>query len=109
MEAGAQCILVACAAGSTEAAQQIATALVEERLAACVQMMPVESVYRWEGAVQQGPEVLLHIKTTMGRYPAVEALIQRLHSYELPEISATPITAGSEEYLDWVVQSVRGV
>ncbi len=106
MEAATQCILVACAAGDIAAARQIATALVSERLAACVQMLPIESVYRWEGAIQQEPEVLLHIKTTMGRYKAVEALIKRLHSYELPEISVTPIVGGSEEYLHWIVESV---
>ncbi len=106
MEAATQCILVACAAGDAAAARQITTALVSDRLAACVQMLPIESVYRWEGAIQQAPEMLLHIKTTAGRYKAVEALIKRLHSYDLPEISVTPIIGGSEDYLRWIVESV---
>jgi periplasmic divalent cation tolerance protein len=106
METATGCCLVSCAAGSQDNARQIASALVSERLAACVQIMPVESVYRWNGAVQQEPEFLLQAKTTTGRLPAVEALIKRLHTYDLPEIAVTLIVAGSEEYLAWIADCV---
>jgi periplasmic divalent cation tolerance protein len=102
------CILVSSATASAEAARAIAAALVSERLAACVQITPIESHYRWQGAVQHEAEFLLQAKTTARRFAAVEALIKRLHTYDLPEISVTPIIAGSAEYLAWIVESVSG-
>jgi periplasmic divalent cation tolerance protein len=90
-------------AGSREEANAIATALVERRLAACVQIVgPVQSVYRWQGRIDRSEEWLCQIKTTGTHYSAVEAAIRELHSYDCPEIIATPIVAGSAAYLQWL-------
>lgn len=84
-------------------AEKIAAALVEERLAACVQVLPgVRSYFRWEGKADNAAECLLLIKTTAARYPAAERRIRQLHPYELPEIIAVPISVGLPEYLRWV-------
>ncbi|MBI2080900.1 MAG: divalent-cation tolerance protein CutA [candidate division NC10 bacterium] len=83
--------------------ERIATALVEERLAACVNVVPgVISTFRWEGAVQREPEVLLIGKTRAERMPAVIARVQALHSYSIPEVLALPILAGAGPYLAWL-------
>ena len=85
------------------AAERLAEALVEQRLAACVNILaPCRSVYRWKGAVQRDEEHPLLIKTTEERYPALEAAIRAAHPYELPEIVAVPIERGLPAYLDWV-------
>jgi periplasmic divalent cation tolerance protein len=98
---------VTSAVGSREDAERIATALVELRLAACVQIVgPIRSVYRWQGSVEQADEWLCQAKTTQGRYDAVEAAIRELHSYDCPEIIATPIVAGSAAYLQWLSEQV---
>jgi periplasmic divalent cation tolerance protein len=99
-------VLVTC--GSSAEARKIARALVEGRLAACVNILrvPVESVYRWEGKVESSKEVLLMIKTSRHRFPALERTIKRLHSYDTPEIIALPIAAGSSDYLAWISDSV---
>ncbi len=84
-------------------AEKLAQALVEKRLAACVNMLaPCRSVYRWQGAVETAVEHPLLIKTTAARYEAVEGAIRSLHPYELPEIVAVPVAAGLPAYLDWV-------
>lgn len=84
-------------------AEQIAHALVDERLAACVQITgPIRSVYRWQGEVEQATEWLCVVKTRQSLLDAVEAKIRELHSYECPEIVATPIVDGSKAYLDWL-------
>jgi periplasmic divalent cation tolerance protein len=94
---------VSTACGTGGDAEHIALALVESRLAACVQVVgPVQSVYRWQGAVERAEEWLCHAKTARSHYSAVEALIRKLHPYECPEIIATPIVAGGERYLDWL-------
>lgn len=86
-----------------ERARALADALVEARLAACVNILaPCRSVYRWEGKLEDATEVPLLIKTTAERYPALEAAIRRHHPYELPEIIAVPIERGLPEYLGWV-------
>jgi periplasmic divalent cation tolerance protein len=87
---------------STEAATRLAHQIVEERLAACVQAMPIQSVYRWNGAVQEEAEVLLMIKTRGELFAPLEAFINARHSYETPEIVALPIVAGSQAYQDWI-------
>lgn len=88
----------------TEAeAEKIASALVEEQLAGCVQVVRgVRSVYRWEGKVEQGEELLCLIKTSQTLLPTVKARICQLHSYDTPEIVAMPIVDGSQEYLSWL-------
>ena len=88
-------------------AEKIATALVECRLAACVQVSgPLRSCYRWQGAIETAEEWQCTIKTTPEAYPHVEQAIRQLHPYEVPEILATPFVAGSQSYLDWLVQQV---
>lgn len=84
-------------------AQALAALLVEERLAACVNILaPARSVYRWQGRIVDGEEVPLLIKTSRARYAALEAAIRSHHPYELPEIIAVPIELGLPEYLAWV-------
>jgi periplasmic divalent cation tolerance protein len=100
--------IVLTTAGSAEEAQQIAHALVERRLAACINVVgPIHSVYRWKGAVESASEHLLVIKTTAARFPAVRDAIRELHSYELPECILVPVEDGSAEYLDWIAEAVR--
>lgn len=89
-------------------ADSIATALVEERLAACVNVLPgVQSVYHWQGAIERGEEVLLLIKTTADRQEALIARLQALHPYELPEAVAVEADGGLAAYLAWVAQQTR--
>lgn len=98
-------VQITSAAGSREEAEQLAAALVEQRLAACVQIVgPLRSVYRWQGQIEQADEWLCLIKTTRERYDAVEATIRELHSYDCPEVIATPIIAGSAAYLKWIAE-----
>ena len=85
------------------AAERLADALVEQRVAACVNVLaPCRSVYRWKGAVQREEEHPVLIKTTAERYPALEAAIRAAHPYELPEIIAVPIERGLPAFLAWV-------
>jgi periplasmic divalent cation tolerance protein len=92
---------------TNDEASKIAEALVAERLAACVNIIPaIESVYRWEGAVTRDREVLLVIKTTDERYSDLERRLKALHSYSTPEVIAFRIRRGSEDYLRWLRESV---
>jgi periplasmic divalent cation tolerance protein len=100
--------IVLSTAGSEEEARKIARHLVENQLAACVNIVPrIESVYRWEGKVESNYEWLLVIKTTGERFPAVRDAIRELHSYELPECIAISIEDGSTDYLEWIGQAVN--
>jgi len=95
-------------AGSESEANAIAQALVERKLAACVNVVgPIRSVYRWKGEVENATEFLLIIKTTAQLFEAVHQAIRELHSYELPECIQLPLEAGSSAYLDWIDESVR--
>jgi periplasmic divalent cation tolerance protein len=90
-----------------EDAERIARALVERRLCACVNIVPgVTSVYTWKGAVQQDAELLLVIKTTRQALDGVKSALAGMHPYEVPELIACEITAGTEAYLEWVRGSV---
>jgi periplasmic divalent cation tolerance protein len=90
------------------AARAAAETLVGEQLAACVNILPgVESVYRWQGKVETGAEVLAVIKTTAERYPQMEKRLQELHPYDVPEILALPAAAVAESYLAWVTENTR--
>ena len=100
--------LVLTTAGSQEEARKIAHTLVEQRLAACVNIVPrIESIYRWQGKVESAAEWLLLVKTTGRRSERVRAAISELHSYELPECICLSIEDGSAAYLDWIAQSVE--
>jgi len=101
-------VVISCATGSRESADAIATALVEQRFAACVQIVPVESIYRWAGAIAHDSEHLLQIKTAAHRAADVEACIKQLHAYELPEITIVDLR-GSQDYLAWIDASVAPV
>ncbi len=84
-------------------ANAIGLAVVEARLAACVNILPrVQSIYRWQGAVESASEIPLLIKSTAAAYPALEATIRELHPYELPEIVALDVARGLPGYLNWV-------
>jgi periplasmic divalent cation tolerance protein len=101
-------LLVLCTCPTREVASAIATALLEERLAACVNQLPgIKSLYRWEGRIEDDEELLLLIKTTAQRFPALEEMIRDLHPYDVPEIIGLPLTVGSKDYLAWIRNSVR--
>ena len=100
--------LVLCTCPDQECATRIAERLVEERLAACVSLVPgLTSIYRWQGGIQRDAEVLLLIKTVAGRFDALAATLCALHPYEVPEIIALPITAGLPDYLTWMTRCTQ--
>jgi periplasmic divalent cation tolerance protein len=100
--------LVLSTVSSADEARKIAHTLVEEKLAACVNILPqVESVYRWEGKVESALEFLLIIKTTAEGFAGLRDRLIALHSYEVPECISMDITAGSDPYLQWLSESVR--
>jgi periplasmic divalent cation tolerance protein len=102
-------VVVLITAGSREEAARLALMLVGARLAACVQIMPeMESVYRWEGAVQRETEVLLLAKTLRGNFAELERKVRALHSYETPEIIALPVVAASMPYIEWLNTNTLG-
>jgi periplasmic divalent cation tolerance protein len=96
-------VLVLTTVDSADAGSRIASALVEERLAACVSVSAsAQSTYRWEGVVERATEYQLVIKTTQAQVGTLQRRIAELHSYELPEFLVVPVAAGSPAYLDWV-------
>jgi periplasmic divalent cation tolerance protein len=101
-------IVVLSACASADEALKIARVLVERRLAACANIVPqVSSVYRWKGAIEEAAESLLVLKTTRGLLDRLETALRGLHSYELPEVVALPIEAGSADYLEWIGLETR--
>jgi len=101
-------LLVMCTCPDRESAAALATALLEEELAACVnQVAGVKSMYRWEGRIEKDEEFLLLIKTTAPQFPSLEELIRKLHPYEVPEIIGLPLSVGSQAYFDWIRNSVQ--
>ena len=99
-----QTLLVITSLPDEASAQALASTLVTERLAACVNILaPCRSVYRWQGEIESAPEIPLLIKTTAARYATLEAAIRAGHPYELPEIIAVPIAHGLPEYLAWLI------
>lgn len=91
-------------AGSRDEAERIASALVEERLAACVNLVePLTSIYRWQGKVERASEVLMVIKTRRTRVARLVARLGELHSYDVPEAIVLPVVAGASAYLRWVM------
>ena len=95
--------IVLTTAASVEEARSMARTLVEERLAACATLLPaVESIYRWQGAIESANETMLLIKTAAEKLPALEARLLTLHSYSTPEFLVLPVESGSEAYLAWL-------
>lgn len=109
MEGNNQPILVIVTVPDNQTARQIARALLEREIAACVNISPSwTSIYRWEGKVQEDVEVLLFIKSLSGLFEAdLIPCIQELHPYEVPEIIAFPVEQGESKYLQWIVDSVN--
>jgi periplasmic divalent cation tolerance protein len=100
-------IVVFMTAANGEEATRLAELLVVAHLAACVQILPeMESVYRWKGGIERQAEILLLAKTTREKFDDLERAVRALHSYEIPEIVALPITAGSAPYLEWLKSSL---
>jgi periplasmic divalent cation tolerance protein len=94
-------------APDVETAETIARALVEERLAACCNILPqVRSIYRWEEAIEQADEILVVIKTTASGFEALRDRAVELHPYDVPEVIALPVVSGHEPYAEWVRQAV---
>jgi periplasmic divalent cation tolerance protein len=96
-------LVVLVTAPTPERAAELARALVEERLAACGNVVPgLRSIYRWEGKVQDEAEALLVLKTTRARFAALRDRVLALHPYQVPEVLALPVEAGAERYLGWI-------
>ncbi len=103
-------IVVYVTVGSSDEGERLARALVEERLAACVnRVRPVQSIYRWQDRVEQSEEELLIIKTKRELFDRLKRRVQELHSYSVPEIIALPILEGSEGYLKWLEEQLLGI
>jgi periplasmic divalent cation tolerance protein len=107
MRNGPECAVVSTTLGNESEAEELAKEIVERSLAACVQMIPIRSVYRWKGTVESENECLLLAKTSLTRVDALQAFIREKHKYELPEIVVTPVTGGLPEYLEWICDETR--
>jgi periplasmic divalent cation tolerance protein len=101
-------IVVLSACDSEEQASRIARDLVERQLAACVNILPgVRSIYRWKGAIEDTPEWLLVIKSRRDLFEPLRAALQKVHSYEVPEVIVLPIVDGSQSYLSWLDRELK--
>lgn len=102
-------VIVLCTFANREDALRIGSAVVEERLAACINILPgVQSIYRWKGEIENAEETLTLIKTTQQGFSALRDRIKELHPYETPEIVAVPVVEGLAEYLAWIGEQVTG-
>jgi len=100
-----QVLVVLCTCPDLATAESLATRLVENRLAACVNILPeIRSIYRWQNEVQQDTETLLVVKTSQETYSQLESWLIGHHPYDVPEVLALPIERGAPDYLDWVIQ-----
>ncbi|MEW6733746.1 MAG: divalent-cation tolerance protein CutA [Acidobacteriota bacterium] len=103
-----EALIVLITTNTHESAHQIAEKLVEERLAACVNIIPqIESIYRWEGRICRDQELLLIAKTEQPCFTQLETTVRALHGYTTPEIIALPIDSGSAPYLKWLTESLK--
>lgn len=100
------CVIFVSTSSQAEA-EKIAKVLVESQLAACVSLVPISSIYTWDEKLHQEQEWQLVIKTEQARFTAITLKVQELHSYEVPEIIALPVVAGSTSYLKWISQQVN--
>ncbi|MDB9445934.1 divalent-cation tolerance protein CutA [Anabaenopsis tanganyikae CS-531] len=107
MEIPAHYGVVLVTTANKQEAETIANALVEAQLAACVSLLPIHSIYSWEGEIYKEYEWQLLIKTDLALFSSLEAKIRELHSYEVSEIIALPIVAGSQAYLQWISQQLK--
>jgi periplasmic divalent cation tolerance protein len=98
-------IVIFSTASSQEEAQKIAEKLVAAKLAACVNSLPVSSLFTWKGKTEKEKEILLIIKSKRELFTQIEQMIKQDHSYEVPEIICLPISLGSKSYLDWIEQN----
>ena len=103
-----QALVVTTTAATRDAAERLAETLLERRLAACIQLAPIDSRYLWEGRLVREAETLLTIKTRPDLYLALEAAILEAHDYEVPEIIATLAVEGSADYLRWIAETTGG-
>lgn len=102
-------LLALSTAADEASAAALARHLLEERLAACINIVPgMRSMYWWQGRIEESAECLLLIKTTAARWPALKARLPQLHAYDVPELVATEITDGLEPYLRWLISEVQG-
>ncbi|TRW48523.1 divalent-cation tolerance protein CutA [Aliidiomarina halalkaliphila] len=98
-------LMVFCTVPDIETARDLASRLVKEKLVACVNIQPgIESVYEWQGNIEQSNEVMLILKTTDERYQALEQQLQEWHPYDTPEILAVPVAKGLSDYIQWVAE-----
>lgn len=105
-----EAVLVLSTFPDAETARRIARELVTQNFAACANLLPaVESIYRWEGKVEENGETLVFFKTTQARFPALQVQLKSLHPYEVPEIIALPIVVGLPAYLRWIVEHCEAV
>src|SRR5438128_2286846 len=96
-------IVVLSNCGSEEEARRVARALVEARVAVCVNILPgIQSIYRWQGAIQEDSEWMLVIKSTRSMFDRLSVELRKAHSYQVPEVLAIPVIAGNQDYLDWM-------
>ncbi|MDH6059136.1 divalent-cation tolerance protein CutA [Chrysosporum bergii ANA360D] len=107
METPAHYGVVLVTTANKQEAETMANALVEAKLAACVSLLPIRSIYAWQGEIYKEYEWQLLIKTDLAIFPALEAKIRELHSYEVSEIIALPIVAGSPAYLQWISEQIK--
>ncbi len=104
----ASALITLCTCPSQTVAEEIASALVEQGVAACINIIPaITSIYKWQGRLERSDEVLMLIKTDRSRYPDLEQALTALHPYELPEIIAVPVEQGLAGYLNWVTQCTK--
>jgi periplasmic divalent cation tolerance protein len=106
-EVSETCGIVLVTVANQAEAESIAHTLIQAKLAACVSLLPIRSIYTWQGEVHHDQEWQMIIKTHLSQFAALETKVREIHSYDVPEIIALPITAGSAPYLCWLTQQLK--